>query len=358
MLGAVSPVKKIGNHLVRPNWRYDALFNPAKYKLKEFVCTTAVNGSGSLNRFLSLGLPYEVNNKMPNRVKSYHASLSPDNKSFFLAMWYRHVKRTGVKPVSIDADEGILQKVPLWNLKKLDKISDKYLVRLIKHQANYEYDSHIAYAMELCRNPDYAEVFKFIGYCIYAKVTDKAIATRWNIPVRHVEAVRMLFYDFSCFPKDRLATLAYLRQLTNIGLFTDVDFSYYKRVFELGELGLKAQTDFYGLDSTEKKLVEEYLGKSLISNTLNLNFSIKNQKDAIQYGAMVSNLASYYIKTSEVSYLDSKIRNLDAATRRIEGDLNSGDMLMTDIDRDLLALLSEHSLHDNRPVMKTLDMLD
>lgn len=358
MLGMTSPVKKVGNLLVRPNWRYDALFNPTKYKLKEFVSKTVVNNSGALKRFVQLGLPYEVTKKMTPRMKSYYDSLSTTNKSLFLAMWDRHIKRNKIENISIDAAEPILAKVQTWNLKKLDKINDKFLIKLIKHYVNYEHDQHIAYALDLGKNPDYIEIFKFIGYCIYAKVTDKDIAIRWNLPVKHIEAIRLLFYDFSSFPKDRLATIAHLRQLTNIGLFTDVDFAYFKRVFELGELGLKAQTDFHTLSKAEKKIIEEYLGKSLVANTLNLHFSIKNQRDAIQYGNVVSNLSTYYIKQSEATYFESKIKNLDAMTRRIEGDMRDTEMNMTPIDKELMALLSEHSLRDTQVEYKTLDLLD
>lgn len=356
MLGKVTPVKRVGNYLVRPNWRYDALFNPPKYKLKEFVKKTVPNNARSLRRFIGLGLPYEVH-KIPQRLKNCYTSLTEENKPLFLAMWNRYSKRNHMKPIEVDADPAVIQKIVLWDLKKVHNIDDLFFQSLIKHHSNFEYNQHIAYALELARNKDYLEIFKFIGYCIYAKIKDEAIAIRWNIPVKHVEALRLIFYDFSNFPKDRLAALTYLRQLTNSGLFTDIDFAYYRRVFELGELGLKAQTDFYNLTAEEKKLIEEYLGKSIISTTLNLNFSIKNQKDAVQYGVVVSNLASYNIKTSETSYLDAKIRNLNANTKRIEGEMNAGDVRMSDNDIELLSLLSEHSLHDSRPEMKTLDML-
>lgn len=356
MIGTVTPVKKVGNLLVRPNWRYDALFNPSRYKLKPFVSTNGNNNNGALKRYLTIGLDYEVSSIPPN-IKHYMSAISADNKDLFLALWKRHLKRNKVKNINIDNDRTKFQRVPQWNLKNIHLITDRFLVKLIKHIANYEIDPHITYAFELGRNQEYSEIFKFIGYCIYAKVTDKDIAKRWNIPVKHVEAIRLLFYDFSSFPKDRIANISYLRQLTNIGLFTDVDFAYYKRVFELGELALKAQTDFYSLTPPEKKIVEEYLGKSLIANTLNLHFTVKNQKDALDYGLVVSNLASYYIKTSEATYFESKIRNLDATTRRIEGDMRGSDVSMSTLDVELMSMLERHSLQDDTIEYKTLDML-
>jgi hypothetical protein len=356
MIGTITPVKKIGNLLVRPNWRYDALFNPGKYKLKEFVARNVPANSGALNRYITLGLPYEVN-MMPSNVKYLLNNIAIEHQSIFLTMWNRHLKRNHIKKVNVDFDQTKFQKVPLWNLKKINNINDAFIIRMIKHISNYEFDQHIAYAFELGRNSDYNEIFKFIGYCIYAKVSDKDIAVRWNIPIKHVEAIRLMFFDFSSFPKDRLANISYLRQLTNIGLFTDVDFAYFKRVFELGELALKAQTDFYSLTSPEKKLIEEYLGKTLISNTLNLHFAVKNQRDAVEYGLIVSNLASYYIKTAEATYFESKIRNLDAATRRIEGDLKGSDSTISELDKEFMTMLNEHSLQDEKLEYKTLDSL-
>ena len=356
MIGTITPVKKIGNLLIRPNWRYDALFNPNKYKLKEFVSRTVQNNSGSLKRFVGLGLPYEVA-VMPASVRYLMNNIAEEHKTIFLTMWKRHLKRNHIGNIRIDADNSKFQKIPVWNLKKINMINDRFLVSMIKHISNFESNPHIAYAFELGRNPDYSEIFKFIGYCIYAKIPDSSIAVRWNIPIKHVEAIRLIYYDFSSFPKDRLANIAYLRQLTNIGLFTDIDFAYFKRVFELGELALKAHNDFYSLTLPEKKLVEEYLGKTLISNTLNLHFAVKNQKDAVEYGLIVSNLASYYIKTAEATYFESKIRNLDAATRRIEGDLKGTDASMTDLDKEFMTMLNEHSLQDEKLEYKTLDSL-
>lgn len=356
MIGTITPVKKIGNLLIRPNWRYDALFNPNKYKLKEFVSRTVPNNSGVLKRFISLGLPYEVST-LPGSIRYLLDNISNEHKSDLAIMWKRHCKRIKLKKIRVDTDNNKFQKVPVWNLKKIHNINDPFLIRMIKHISNYEYDPHIAYAFDLGRNSDYAEIFKFIGYCVYAKISDKDIGVRWNLPVKHVEAIRLMYYDFSAFPKDRLANIAYLRQLTNIGLLTDVDFAYYKRVFELGELALKAHNDFYSLTREEKKRVEEYLGKTLISNTLNLHFAVKNQKDAVEYGLIVSNLASYYIKTSEVTYFESKIRNLDAATRRIEGDLQGTEANMTDLDKEFMTMLNEHSLQDEKLEYKTLDSL-
>lgn len=353
----VNPIDRVGNTLIAPNWRYDCLYNPQKYKLKTFCSRTPRPHSASLRRFVSSQATYQVTYKMRNSIKNYYNRLDPVNKHNFQLIWETMFKKRKQKKLLVSTENMQFQKIPLWNMGMMHRITDKMLVTLIEHISNFRYNRHIAYALELGRNPSYTEIFRFIGYCIFAKIPDANIAKRWRIPIKHVEAIRLLFFDFSCFPEDRLAVLAYLRQLTMLGVYSETDFAYYKRVFELGELGLKAQTDFYSLTKAEKKLIEEYLGKSIVATALNLNFTIKSQKDALEYSQIVSTLASHQIKEVERSYLEAKIRNLDANTRRIEGDLSSSEIGMSTQDQEYMALLTEHSLRDDRHEYKTLDML-
>lgn len=359
ILKHVTPVSKVGNLLIPPNWRYEALFNPNKYKLKGFAARNLRDDSYCLRRFLNIGLSFDINYRMTKGVAQIYKGLSTDNKSLFLAIWNRHFKRKGIKKISVKTNNTIFQKSPLWHIGNTEYINDPFLKELVLHHSNFKHNKHIAYALELGKNPDYAEIFKFIGYCIFAKINDRDIAVRWRIPVKHVEALRYLFFDFSFCPPDRVATLSYLRQLTSNGLLNEGDFAYYKRVYDLGPVGLKAQTDFFNLTDGEKKTVEEFLGKSVIANVLNINFSIKSQKDAIEYGVVVSNLANYYIKDVERNYFQSKIRNLDACTKRIEGETLDLDAKggMSDLDFKFMDLLTEHSLQDSQIEYKTLDSL-
>ena len=353
----VTPVSKVGNLLIPPNWRYDALFFPGKYKLSLFASRNPTSGSSALKRFLSLGLPHNINYVMSPSVKALYKALTPESKPIFLAQWKRSFKRRKVKKITVETNSKLFQKSPVWNMEAASYIADPFLCRLVMHHSRLKYDSNIAYALDMGSNEAYSELFKFIGYCIFAGITDTKIAIRWKIPTKHVEAIRLIFFDFSFFPKDRLAMLTHLRQLTANGCYSDVDFLYFKRVFELGELGLKAQTDFYTLTAKEKKTIEEYLGKSVVANVFNLNFSLRTQKDAVEYGTVVGHLSNYYIKNVEKDYFESKIRNLDASTRRIDGDLLNEDHGMTPLDKQYMALLTEHSLIDEQIEYKTLASL-
>jgi hypothetical protein len=342
---------KLGSLHIKPNWRYDALYNPLKYNLQDFISRPEDN-SGCLKRSLTDESSYEVNSVIPQSLADCISLLNEEDKSLIRDYWRIYLKKNKIKHLTI-----ISSDKPSWNVKNINNISDGYLRKAVNHISNIEYNDYIEKALVLANSKDHQEIFRIIGYAIYAKMADKEIAKRWNMTLGQAKAIRKLFFDFSHFPKDRIANFAYLRQLTNIGLFSDVDFAFYKRIFELGELGLRAQLDFYSLSEAEKKQIETYLGSSAIANTFNLNFSIKNQKDAVAYGQAISNLANYYIKNAEVSYFGAKIRNLDSCTKRIDGSMLSGDSDKTPLDLELLKLLELNSLQDVPIVYKTLDDL-
>lgn len=341
---------------IKPNWRSEVLINPAGNKFKEYLCN-AVTGANCLRRVIGAGFTYEVQYKVPDEVKRYASALNPEQGARLLKLWNKSFKKSKQKKISVEANEPLQKKFPIWNLTKVSSLQDKFLIKAIHHASNYKRDAGITYALELYNSAEHVEAVRYIGYCIYAKVSDKDIAKRWNIPVNAVEALRLLFFDFSNFPKDRLANFTCLRQLANNGVITDTDFAYYKRVYELGELGLKAQTDFFSLTKEEKRTVEEYLGKSVVANTLNINFSIRNLKDANNYGAIVSNLASYYIKEAEISYFTAKTENIRASTRKLEGDMLGATSDVSQLDEDVMEILRQHSLHEETIEYKRLDSL-
>lgn len=338
---------------IKPNWRYEALLNPGKYQLSQYL-SKAKDNAGCLKRFIGAGLLYELNTTLPEEIASFVNKLPKEKAKELISLWHRSLKRNNLRKLKIDYSEAVLKNNAVWNLKKIAKLPDAFLRKAIKHVSNFEHDPYIAQAFALFQSSEYEEIVKFIGYCLYAKIGDKEIAKRWQLPIKTVEALRLLFFDFSKFPKDRVANFTFLRQLANNGTISDIDFSYYKRVFELGELGLKAQTDFASLTTEERAIVEEYLGKTVISNTFNLQFSIRNQKDALAYGSVISTLGNYYIKQAETNYFLAKIKNVNAVTKRIEGEATATNENMTALDREMMDLLRENSLQEVKVEYKTL----
>lgn len=341
---------------IKPNWRYDALLHPAKYHFTQYLSKVKDN-AGCLKRFIGAGLLYELNTVLPEEIASFISKLPKAKGDELRILWKRSLKRNKVRKLKVDYSEAALKHNAVWNLKKIDSIPDTFLRRAIKHVSNFQHDQYISQAFSLYQSSEYEEIIKFIGYCLYAKTPDKEVAKRWQLPVKTIEALRLLFFDFSKFPKDRVANFTFLRQLANNGTISDIDFSYYKRVFELGELGLKAQTDFSSLTKEEREVVEEYLGKTVISNTFNLQFSIRNQKDALAYGSVISTLGNYYIKQAETNYFIAKTKNVIAVTKRIEGESTATNENMTTLDKEMMALLKENSLQEIKVEYKTLSDL-
>ena len=337
--------KPSGSFHIRPNWRFDLIKNPAKYKLQDFV-NIPESGSSCLNRYISKGLYFEVNYVIPDYLNDYLSTLSLEEGNLLKQLWYQSFKRDNRRKINTDTDKALLKDNPIWNLKLVNNIQDEYVKKLIKHISNYEYNEHIQYALDLASSKEHQDIFRFIGYGLYAGLSDKQLAVRWRISFRKIEAIRNLFFDFSSFPKDRIANFTYLRQLHNLGLFDQIDFNYFRAIFALGELGIKAQIDYHNLSDSEKLRISEFLGSSSISNTLNLNFAVNSKKDAIEYVSVVSSLANYYIKEKEAGYFDAKTRNLDATTKRIEGGMLGKAEDMSSLDREMMDLLREYSLKE------------
>lgn len=355
---SINPFLRIGSLCTRPNWRYDLLRNPAKYQLQDYVSIPTCS-TGSLKRFVGQGFQYEVKYVIPENIRNYVAELDDDKAKLFFSLWDRAFKKNGSKKIIVTPNTSILKANPIWNMKRIDNIPDPFVRRLIYHYSNFIYDSAIAYALKIAHSPEHQEIFRFIGYCIYAKISDNEIAKRWRITPKQVEAIRLLHFDFSRFPVDKMACFAHLRQLTNIGLFSEVDFAYYHRVHELGELGLKAQTNYYSLNDEEKLKVKKYLGESVIANTLGLNLSIRTSEDAVRYNNSVGVVANFWIKEKEVEFTEARIRNLDATTKRIEnGLIVEEDSTLSEIDQHFIEMLETLSLQETKIEYKTRDDLE
>lgn len=350
----INPIKKLGSLHIRPDWRFELIQNPAKYKLQDFV-SIPTSDATCLKRFLKAGLQFEVNYVIPPHINEYIELIGGEEASKLKQLWAKKFKQDGKKKISIDTDKMIFAKQPVWNLSKVPQLQDTFLQRLIYHISNYKMDWDIQHAFDMKAHPEHSEIFRFIGYGIYCKIPDVQLAKRWNKTVRQIEAIRELFFDFSRFPKDRVANFTYLRQLANIGAFDAVDFAFFRRAFDLGDLGIRAQIDYTNLDADEKQVVIDFLGQAAVTNALQINMAVKSQKDAVQYGLIISNLADYHIKHKEAEYFDAKIQNLRAQTKRIDSTLLGEIDDLTELDTQMVDLLRKHSLKEPpQPQYKSL----
>ena len=166
----VNPVGKLGSLHIRPNWRYDLLQNPAKYKMQEYV-SIPVSGAGALKRFMPAGLEYEVRYTIPDYLQPYFDACDNDEeyKALF-NLWTRAFKIRGGPKLTVETNTQLFRSNPVWNLSKVPKIQDEFLKRLIYHHSNFQYDAAIAGAIAYHNSPDHTEIFKFIGYGEQSKI--------------------------------------------------------------------------------------------------------------------------------------------------------------------------------------------
>jgi predicted nucleotidyltransferase len=193
----------------------------------------------------------------------------------------------------------------------------------LKTMSGVEYNEAIATALTLKADENCQEIFRYIGYCIFLGKTDREIAVKWRMKPLHVEAIRMLFYDFSRLPKDTVAKMTFFRQLVINGKLTDADFEFYKLLNDLGDIGLKAKTNYKLLTIDEQLAIENYLGSAMVENVLKLKMSVRTLKDSLNFNNVLNMLGNFYIKKAEIGLTGAKVKNLEASTKKIETDLGN-----------------------------------
>lgn len=342
------PIKRVGTPFQSPSWRFDAIRNPDKFGFRS-LCSRKKDSANCLNRLIDKGLSYKVNTPYPELFKKVDSRYTGILNNIFK----KYLKRNQQQRLAIlklDQYENFVS----WNSAKIEQLNDEWLKRLIKHVFSIEFDSHIQAAIQFHISDENYQIKRFIGYQIFAGESDKDIAKKWKIPVKQVEAVRNIFFDFSYFPKDKVAQWAILVQLTNNGDIKQEEFSLYKRVFDLGKLGLKAQVCGYELTDDERGLVSDFLSKSALINTFNIHLSTKTYKDALIFNKVVQDLARLSLQKEEVRLKQQEIRLAELQFDKLKRDfsLNADTVVQTEDGLLLDAAIAELSLKDNEPKFK------
>jgi hypothetical protein len=344
-LGVIS-LNKVGSFYNFPNWRYQIYLNPAKANLV-WCCRKPKGGDSCLRRYLQypdVRETLEVNYTFPPKFQKVVNSLSAKSSSLFYKLFNKKLKKQDIKKVFCDT---FSKKQHIWNIAKISALNDTFLKKLLYHTSNFNYDAYIQFAVGFKLSKDHEHIFRSIGYHIYAGLSDSEIAKRFRLYRQQIEAMRQLFFDFTHAPKEVSARAAYFTQLVDNDIITDLDRRFYKLISELGEIGLKAHSNYHALNAEEKVIVEDYLGNSMLDNVLSLNFAVTDMKDALNFNSVINNLASFYIKKEEVNYYRAKVRNLDASTTRIVSE-NSADVLNVDSeDEEALKLIGKLALKEN-----------
>lgn len=314
------PVTKIGTPYQRPSWRLDAISRPSKYGFR-WLCTRQKDDAGAYKRLINKGLDYTVTYKYPKFFTTIAKNFPSHLKKQLELIWDRKYKKENSHKIVFNGVASMEDFVS-WNAARVDNLHDVWFKKIIKHVFGLEYYSEIAYALELSLLPEYGEQKKYIGYQIFAGIPDTELAKTWNIPVKNICAVRHMLYDFSYMPKDKVARWAMLRQLVENEEIEKDDFSLYKRVFDMGELGLKAQVCYAHLTAEERDTVADYLGKSAMQNTFQLNFAVRTSKDALVYNRVISDMAKLQLQREELKVKQAELKLMELQAIKMRSEVN------------------------------------
>lgn len=348
------PTRRLGTPFQRPAWRYDVLRNPDKYGFRNF-CSRKVDNAGCLARLLKKGIEYRVNFVVPPIISRLSRSLAPRLADKLLTVWKRQWQEQQAHKLAIEHIDQY-QNLVIWNAKKIPLLPDPWLRRLVEHVSNLEFHQDIDAALKLHLNDDYAQIKRYIGHLIFAKQPDAEIAKEWNFPPSVITALRMLFFDFSALPSAPVARWATLVQWVNNGDIKPDEFALYRRVHELGPLGLKAQVAGAFLNDDERLEVKDFLSKSALGNTFNIQFATRSPREALVYNRVIGDLVRLDLQREEIKVRQHEQRLLEMQVQKLGKELNEGKVQeMQSEDLKLLqSAISQLSRSDSEPRYQTV----
>lgn len=349
MTRKIKPIKlnPIGSFYNFPHWRFLIYQSPDRANLS-YCVRKPIDGANCLRRYMAVSEDIRknsiVNKSLTSEFGNIVNSLTPKAKTLFFRLFKKHLKKRGDTEVFCECYRD--EKVKLWNAKFIDKILDIPLKEFLLHVAKIKYNPYYDFAVRMNIDESQKNTYCAIGYCIYAGLSDGEIAKRFKKYPGQIKAMRELFFDFSKAPVDPIARAAYFTQLADNTFISDTERRFYKLAAELGELGLRATADLHSLNDEERNKLKAYLGTSMLDNVMSLNFSVNSMQDALAYNGVINSLASFYIKQEEVAYYAAKVRNLDAATNRINNTKLDYDSSMDDEDRMAVELINQLALQE------------
>ena len=348
------PTRRLGTPFQRPAWRYDALRNPDKFGFRSF-CSRKVDNAGCLRRLTKKGLDSRVNYVVPRGVQVLSRHLSPELSTQLFKVWNKNWKRQHQPKLFIENVDQYDNLVS-WNAKKIQRINDPWFKKLVSHVCNIEASSDIDAAIKLHLNDEYAQIKRYIGNLIFAKVEDAVIAKQWGFATKTITALRMVFFDFSAMPKDPVAQWGTLVQWVNNGDIKADEFALYRRVHELGPLGLKAQVAGAFLEDDERLKVKDYLTKTAMTNTYNIQFATRTPRDALIYNRVIGDLVRMDMQREELKVRQSEAKLLDLQVEKLGRELNIGHTqeLQSEDLKLIQGAINALAKEDNEPRYKTV----
>lgn len=335
-MSAVTPKKtlvpraKVGTPFQSPAWRVEALRNPARFGMASVAAWSGdINTTARSLYRLSDWKEIKVTSNVvyPEAIQNILDMLTPEQRQLYLLQLPHDRQR-----LTFDVGSA---RFTNWNIGEArKKINDAPMLQLVEHASGMIHNEDIAFALKLGSEDAQSIIAKFIGYSIFLGKSDFDIFKVWHIAPKRVAWFRLLFFDFSHFPKHPVAQWALLRQLTHNDIFTEIDFNFFKRMHDLGDLALKALCDFNNLTAFERESIEKYLGNSAILNVMDQHAAIRNKQDALDYTKSVMEFAKLKVQIKNVA-------NIEAMTQLNVAKLGSMASLYDGVSADEQTLIDE-----------------
>ena len=315
----IVPSSKIGTPFQSPSWRYQATFCPERFGFAKF-CSKPKPNAGNLTRLISNGIIPVEKYTIPLYVRQLKEKLAPDLYLQLTKVWDKYYNRNRHKKTTFNVNEnrpGLLN----WHVPKLKQLNDDFLQQLIKHCYNIEGNEYIRDAIKFYKNENNDITCKWLNYSIYGGKTDKELALQWQKPVKFIQALRLTFFDYSGWPKDKLVQYSLIRQLASNNEIDAADHHAFRRIYDLGDLGLRSILGHQVLNDKERDIIKSYLAGSGVDNLMDQRFAISNLKESISFNRSVSEYANIGLRKLE---MEQKAAIMRLTANRMERELGVG----------------------------------
>lgn len=290
MSAPIIPISKLGTAFQSPSWRWQITFCPERFGFEKY-CSRPASNAANLTRLIANGLTPVETFKLPLYLSQLRDELPSLLYAQLMKVWNKHWRRTRSRKATFNVNvnrTGLLN----WNVARIGKINDPFLQKLIKHCYNIEGDEHISDAIKFFKNKQNDLTCKWMNYSIYGGKTDKELAIQWHKPIRFIEALRLIFFDYSGWPKDKLVQYSLLRQLTANGEIDSADYHIFRRIYDLGDLGLRSILGHQMLSEDERDTIKLYLSGAGVDNLMDQRFSITNLKESVIFNRSTAEFAN------------------------------------------------------------------
>jgi hypothetical protein len=341
MLLPIVPISKMGTQFQSPSWRYQLAFYPERFGFEKFCSQPGVN-SGNLKRLISNGIVPVDSYDLPIYIKQLYNKLPALLYQQLIKVWDKRYFNNRVRKVTFNNNRaGMIN----WNINKVKKINDDYVQKLIFHCYNYEANEYISEAIKFYKTKTNETNCKWLNYSIYGNKTDIELAKQWYKPVKFIEALRLIFFDYSGWPKDKLVQYSCLRQLANNKEIDDADYHAFKRIYDLGELGLRSILGHQVLTEDERDEVKSYLAGAGVDNLMDQRFAITSLKESVIFNNSVVGYVNANLHRLE---LEQRAAVMRLNAQRIEKELGINETVsLTVEDNTLMENLREMMLLEN-----------